>query len=150
MVLLKALKALYNIGRGGYELTHPDESAKTYFFTEFYKKQISEIEDCVRDNGYKDDFDTISKEQFLEGYNKSTVFIEMAMWVSMKDGLQKDKKMQAIHFACKDHIAELEQMHKDGVAGKISYREYNEKQAYYYGEFLYSIHKTDNKFWWSL
>jgi len=136
--------------RGLYEFAHPDESAKTYFYTEFYKKQISEIEDCIRENGFKGDLDNISKEIFINACKKSNVFIEMASWITMEDGFQKDKKMQAIHYACKDHIVELEQMHKDGMAGKISYREFNEKQEYYYGEFLYSIYLTKNKWWWSL
>ena len=61
MGLLGGLRGLYNVSRGVYEFAHPDESAKTYFYTEFYKKQISEIEDCIRENGFKGDLDNISK-----------------------------------------------------------------------------------------
>lgn len=149
MGILKGLKGLYNVLRGTYELAHPDEAAQTYFYTEFYRDQIKEIKEKLREIGYTGDYDNIPKDVFMNAYNQCFIYNEMVLSGFLSDGFQKDKQIEAFRYACREHLDELEQLGEDYLKGKISVDIFENTRKRYYGEFLYTAYK-DAKWWWTI
>ncbi len=135
--IFKGAKALYNIGLGVYELTHPDYANYSFFYDEVYSEQIDTILSKLSKKGKSPQ--NITESDFINEFNNSKIFEEMLLTSFAKNRGGRIGQ-EARLYASEQHKEEYNRLYDLGDSRSLT-----EKQKIWYGETLYRFYCDKRK-----